>query len=69
MNPYEELGVDPKADTPTIKRAYRKRAKKLHPDGGGTQEAFDRLSQAHLVLSDPVRWSLLTNRISRMPRQ
>ena len=55
MNPYEELGVDPKADTPAIKRAYRKRAKKAHPDGGGTQEAFDRLNQAHLVLSDPVR--------------
>lgn len=55
MNPYEELGVDPKADAPAIKRAYRKRVKKAHPDGGGSQETFDRLTQAHLVLSDPVR--------------
>lgn len=55
MNPYEELGIDSKADAPTIKRAYRKKAKKAHPDGGGSREAFGRIMQAHLVLSDPVR--------------
>ena len=29
---YEVLGIDKKADAGTIKKAYRKLAKKYHPD-------------------------------------
>ena len=35
QNPYDILGVKPGDDDSTIKNAYRKLAKKHHPDTGG----------------------------------
>ncbi len=54
---YEVLGVDKNADDSTIKSAYRKLAKKYHPDmnpGDKNAEAkFKEASEAYAVLSDP----------------
>ena len=54
---YEVLGVDKTADDAAIKSAYRKLAKKYHPDmnpGDKTAEAkFKEASEAYAVLSDP----------------
>ena len=54
---YEVLGVDKNADDATIKAAYRKLAKKYHPDmnpGDKDAEAkFKEASEAYGVLSDP----------------
>ena len=54
---YEVLGVDKGADEETLKKAYRKLAKKYHPDanpGDKTAEAkFKEASEAYAVLSDP----------------
>ncbi len=54
---YEVLGVDRNADDATIKSAYRKLAKKYHPDmNPGDKEAeakFKECSEAYAVLSDP----------------
>ena len=53
---YEVLGVDRGADDATIKKAYRKLAKKYHPDANpGDKEAeikFKEASEAYAVLSD-----------------
>ncbi len=53
---YEVLGVDKNADDDTIKKAYRKLAKKYHPDmNPGDKEAeakFKEASEAYAVLSD-----------------
>ena len=53
---YEVLGVDKSADDAAIKRAYRKLAKKYHPDSNpGDKEAeakFKEASEAYAVLSD-----------------
>ncbi|RRF97026.1 MAG: molecular chaperone DnaJ [Lachnospiraceae bacterium] len=54
---YEVLGVDKNADEETIKRAYRKLAKKYHPDMNpgdkNAEEKFKEASEAYAVLSDP----------------
>lgn len=55
LNPYDTLGVDRKADPETVRRAYRKRAKKAHPDGGGSAQAFNDLRRSMIVLTDPVK--------------
>lgn len=53
---YEVLGVDKNADDATLKKAYRKLAKKYHPDvNPGDKEAeakFKEATEAYSVLSD-----------------
>ncbi len=53
MNPYETLGVDKTATPDTIKAAYRGKAKKAHPDAGGSPQAFSDLLRARAVLLSP----------------
>ncbi|MFO1118546.1 MAG: DnaJ domain-containing protein [Beijerinckiaceae bacterium] len=52
---YEVLGVPRDATTAAIRRAFRKKARAAHPDGGGSAEAFNELKTAYDVLADPVR--------------
>lgn len=55
MTLYDDLGVSKDADEATIKRAYRQRAQKDHPDKGGDKERFHRAQTAYKVLSDAPR--------------
>jgi DnaJ family protein A protein 2 len=50
---YKVLGVEKDATTDQIKKAFRKRAIKEHPDKGGDPEKFKELARAYEVLSDP----------------
>ncbi len=54
---YKTLGVDKKATEKEIKQAYRKLARKYHPDvnpGDKQAEAkFKEINEAYEVLSDP----------------
>ncbi len=52
---YALLGVARDATPDDIKRAYRRRARESHPDAGGDEEEFKRVTHAHQVLSDPDR--------------
>jgi DnaJ-class molecular chaperone len=55
-DPYEVLGVDRKASAADIKGAYRRLAKKLHPDANKNDpkaaSRFAELSAAHELLAD-----------------
>jgi curved DNA-binding protein CbpA len=52
---YRVLGVERSATQQDIQRAYRRKAKSSHPDGGGSVEAFGELATAYAVLSDADR--------------
>lgn len=55
-NYYDILGVSENASQEEIKKAYRKKAKKYHPDSKSSEkdeERFKKINEAYQVLSDP----------------
>ena len=50
---YDIIGVSRRASIQEIKKAYREKAREIHPDKGGDEEKFKKLGQAYEVLSDP----------------
>lgn len=63
---YELLGASREAEPAELKAAYHARARELHPDGSGDEEAearFREVSHAYAVLSKP-RSRLLYDRLA-----
>jgi DnaJ-class molecular chaperone len=56
-NPYDVLGVKPDASSEEIQKAYRRLAKKFHPDlnpgNRQAEEQFKRMSIAYGLIGDP----------------
>ena len=46
-DPFEVLGIRADADEDVIDAAYRAKAKRLHPDAGGSADAFRELQAAY----------------------
>ena len=57
QDPYKALGVDRKASDDEIKKAYRKLARRYHPDrnpnDSSAEERFKEIQEAYSILSDP----------------
>src|SRR3954451_3163923 len=61
-DPYEVLGVSRDADETTIKKAFRKLARELHPDVNrhdpDAEEKFKEAAEAYEILTDSERRAL-----------
>lgn len=57
-DPYATLGVARDASQDDIRKAYRRKAQRAHPDRkGGDAERFRAIQEAYDILSDPARRS------------
>lgn len=67
---YSILGVPADADVRIIKNAYRRLARRVHPDAGGEPdpERFRELHEAYLTLSDAARRRSYDVEIGRVSR-
>jgi len=67
MNCYETLGVDRKARAADIKKAYRRLARKFHPDlnpgDKAAEERFKRISEAYETLGDAKKRKLYDHQL------
>ena len=65
LDPYKVLGVEKSADASAIKSAYRKLARKYHPDVNpddkAAEDKFKEISEAYDILSDPAKKSEYDN--------
>ncbi|KAN0075244.1 hypothetical protein V8E55_011267 [Tylopilus felleus] len=59
---YDLLEVAPDASENELKKAYRKKALRLHPDKGGDPELFKEVTHAYEVLADPEKRSVYDTR-------
>lgn len=51
-NPFEVLGLPASASEAEVKAAYRAASRRLHPDAGGSDEAFRQVSEAAALAAD-----------------
>jgi len=65
-NYYQILGISQFAEASEIKRAFRQKAKNLHPDvnkNHGAQGQFQRINEAYQILKDPGKRKLYDARL------
>ena len=59
MDHWDVLGLEPGADAESLKQAFRRQARRWHPDLNGNdpaaEERFKKINEAYEVLSDPVK--------------
>lgn len=55
IDPYKILGISKNYNETSLKKAYLKEAMKTHPDRGGSQDAFQRVSIAYTLLQKKLK--------------
>mgnify|MGYP000164755386 CR=1 FL=1 len=60
-NFYETLGVNETATQEEIKKSYRKLAVEHHPDKGGDENKFKKISEAYDTIGDENKRSQYNN--------
>jgi len=68
-NPYETLNVPKDATEAEIKKAYRDKAKKEHPDVGGDTEKFKETTHAYSLISSPEKRDYYDKHGEEMPQE
>lgn len=63
-DPYKVLDVPRTASSEEIRKAYKRKALKTHPDKGGTAAAFQEVKEAFETLADPMRRVKLDNELA-----
>ena len=67
-NFYKILGVNQKADPEKIKSAYRRAAKRYHPDiSPKNEEKFKEVQEAYETLSDPEKKAVYDQQVLEKP--
>ena len=51
---YAALGVPKTATADDIKRAFRRLASQHHPDKGGDEEMFKKITNSYVILNDEI---------------
>ena len=54
MEYYEILGIARDATPREIQKAFRQKAKEVHPDHGGDVKEFVKIQKAYKILSNPL---------------
>ena len=71
-NYWSLLGLDPGSDQQQLKRAFRKEARKWHPDLNlndiHAEERFKLINEAYAVLSDPKKRNIWERSLSDQPK-
>jgi curved DNA-binding protein CbpA len=62
---YELLGLTRTATDDEVRTAYRRTARRVHPDAGGSEHEFRRVHAAYRVLGDPGRRQAYDRRLAR----
>lgn len=52
---YDTLDLNSDASPDQIQKAYKDKAKKLHPDKGGSDKEMAEVNHAYLILKDPIK--------------
>lgn len=52
---YDYFEINKNASNAEIKKAYRKKSKKTHPDHGGSDEEFNKTNMYYMILINPLR--------------
>ena len=53
MDYYKVLGIEKAASNNEIKNAFKKKAMQYHPDKGGDETMFKKMSDAYEILKNP----------------
>ena len=56
MDPYVILGISEKATRDEIDKAFKKKAKEVHPDVGGSQQEFIKVNAAYEAIKQFRGW-------------
>ena len=69
MDYYDVLGVSRNATDSEIRKAYKAKSMKHHPDRGGNEEEFKKVNEAYQTLKDPQKKSMYDTYGTADPQQ